>query len=536
MRRAQAASWLTGPSLVDKTFMLFVVAAPLALSARLLDTDGDLGRHLRMGALILHRGSLVFHDPFSYTRPGAPLVPYEWLSEVLFALAHRAAGLAGVAVFSAVIFAASVALVVRFLLRRRVEPFLAYSVGLAAAALASAHLLARPHLFTMLGAVLLLERLDTDTPRPLWPVALLFLLWANLHGGFLFGLLLIAAYVAGDALELVAARAAMRRDEKGAAGDAAEWRRQLASHGAMLGVAAAAACINPAGPRLYAHVVGYLGDTYLVGITTEYVSVNFHTMLGRLFLLALLALVVALACAPRRPTYPRLLLLLGVLACALHSQRNVPLFGLTALPVAALHLDPTLRARRVPGLVRMRATFLAEGTSPAVGVWSAVAVAIMAALALHGGRIGRWQAVADGFSPERFPVAAVARARAARLDGRIFSEFTWGGYLLYAWPEQRVFIDGQTDFYGDSLTRDYVRIASLAPGWRQRLAAWDVSIAILPAGTALAAALAREPGWSSWHDDATAVVLVRRRISRSSTEATGAYSRNIAAAPGTRLK
>ena len=95
--------------------------------------------------------------------------------------------------------------------------------------------------------------------------------------------------------------------------------------------------------------------------------------------------------------------------------------------------------------------------------------------------------MADHFDPKVFPVAAVADARQAHLTGRIYSEFIWGGYLLYAWPEQKVFIDGGTDHYGQDLVQEHLRLASLMPGWRDVLTRWDISLALLATGRAAGA-------------------------------------------------
>lgn len=48
----------------------------------------------------------------------------------------------------------------------------------------------------------------------------------------------------------------------------------------------------------------------------------------------------------------------------------------------------------------------------------------------------------------------------------MFNYFTWGGYLLYRqWPERRVFIDGQADFYGEAFTRKYGQVICAQEGW-----------------------------------------------------------------------
>ena len=48
----------------------------------------------------------------------------------------------------------------------------------------------------------------------------------------------------------------------------------------------------------------------------------------------------------------------------------------------------------------------------------------------------------------------------------MFNNFVWGGYLMHAWPEQRVFIDGGTDHYGERLFNEYIQVWTLDPGWR----------------------------------------------------------------------
>jgi hypothetical protein len=93
-------------------------------------------------------------------------------------------------------------------------------------------------------------------------------------------------------------------------------------------------------------------------------------------------------------------------------------------------------------------------------------------------------------------------------QGRMFNFFTWGGYLLYRlWPEQQVFIDGQTDFYGEALSREYVQVESLQPGWEDILAKYNVDWVITQSGQPLEDGLL-ENGWDVAYQDETTVILV----------------------------
>jgi hypothetical protein len=72
-----------------------------------------------------------------------------------------------------------------------------------------------------------------------------------------------------------------------------------------------------------------------------------------------------------------------------------------------------------------------------------------------------------------------------------------------------VFIDGQTDFYGDATTGRYLQISELQDGWRDALLAEKISTVLVPTNSVLARELAREPGWTTWHRDDTAIILMR---------------------------
>ena len=213
------------PSLFDIIFVIWAVVVPVGFGYRLLNSDGDLPRHLRLGQLMLERHGLLPQDVFSFTKAGQPFLAFEYGSELIYAAIYRVAGLAGVAVFAGLILALTYTLLARFLIRRGGDPLLAYLVSMAAAVLGAGHWLARPHLFTLLGTVILLELLYAPGRRTLRWYALLFVVWANLHGGFSFGCVLIALFAVGEAVEGRYDRA-----------------RQ---HAAALGLAMAASLVNP---------------------------------------------------------------------------------------------------------------------------------------------------------------------------------------------------------------------------------------------------------------------------------------------------
>ncbi|HZI73427.1 MAG TPA: hypothetical protein VFD73_05265, partial [Gemmatimonadales bacterium] len=231
----------------------------------------------------------------------------------------------------------------------------------------------------------------------------------------------------------------------------------------------------------------------------------FHETSGKILLVVLVGSFSLLVLYRPRPTLPRLLLVCAGALLALMALRNVPLFGLTAVPVLALHTDPLWRSLPYGREVRRRFETTARATRTLP--WVLGATALLLVLCLAQGRVGSVQLIQLGFDKTIFPVTAVAEARRHRLDGRLFTEFVWGGYILYAWPEQRVFIDGGTDFYGEDLFREYTRIKRMSPGWRDDMAKRDISLLLLERDKPFTYEIARDASWSMWYCDSLAVVF-----------------------------
>ncbi|MGH7586457.1 MAG: hypothetical protein ACREMH_09445 [Gemmatimonadales bacterium] len=492
-RAAGFARLVPGPAAV--VFWFWLVAVPLVHQPRLLNGDGDLARHLRHGQWILEHGTVIRQDPFSLTHAGRPFVGFEYGSQVMYALAHRAAGLAGVTALAVALIALASALVARFLLRRGVDPLLAFLGAMLAGVVAQIHYVARPHLVTFVLTVLLLEMLERPRRPPWWVFAFFFVAWANLHAGVLFGLVVVGIYLAAAVVEGL---------------DSDRWHEawgRMRGFGLILLVGTAALFVTPYGADGPTHIAHFFGDRYLRERTSEFFSPSFHWAGMKPFLAVLLGTVLAFGWSRGRVPLSSLLVITATIGFALLAQRNVSLFAYTGLPLLLLHLDGAWK--RLPDPRGLRAGF-ARGASQATDwPWIAIGALLVGAIAANEGRVRSVQVLANRFDRYTFPVDLVEHARAREMKGRYFHEFTWGGYLLYAWPGQPIFIDGGTDFFGGSHLRSFPAIRGMWPGWRDSLRAYDIDHALLGVRTPLAHELARDPGWGLVRCDVTGVLLSR---------------------------
>jgi hypothetical protein len=114
-------------------------------------------------------------------------------------------------------------------------------------------------------------------------------------------------------------------------------------------------------------------------------------------------------------------------------------------------------------------------------------------------------------SATNFPAGAVDYLRASALDGKMFNEYHWGGYLIsQLFPKQRVFVDGRADVYGDDFVERYMEARRLKPGWQGVLDEHDIQIVLVEKESPLAVALGDDPNWQEAYAGEVERLFLRR--------------------------
>jgi hypothetical protein len=481
------------PRVQDFVFILLLAGA-LISGTRMLNTDSDLGRHLTLGNYILTSGHVPTQDILSFTKSGQSRPPYEWLAQVLLAIAYRILNLDGVVLLTSLAIAAAFAFVYIDSVQRSHWPVLAMFMTLWAAAASSLHWVSRPHVFTFLFLAVWLAMLDKilrGERQPVWPFPALMVVWANTHGGFIFGFLAYAAYLLGWLITY------FRGDGMVGVG-----RKLLIIGGTSL----LASFITP---DLWGNWSAILSNrsSYILSRTAETMPLNLELFNVWPFL-GLLVLSIALMLLNRKRLAPAHSLLLGGLAIMSFAMaRNVPLFVIAAAPLCVSWLAAALSRLRLwasledgfSGIDRRLRGFL----------WSLLAFACAFSFLSYHLRLA--QAPMFQLNPRQFPADAIAWLDRNPQPGYMFNDINWGGYLLFRlWPQQRVFIDSQTDFYGEDFVERYVAILEGTPGWDTQLERDGVDWLLISPSVPLAGIASHTPGWHLAYQDAIAVILVRR--------------------------
>jgi hypothetical protein len=493
-------------------FLLVAVVVLRGARQTMLDDPG-LGWHLRNIDAMLERGWWLTEDPFTEPAEGTPR-PWrtnQWLGEVPFWLGERWAGLEGIAVVNAVVIAFLIRCFYRMLLRDGL-PWPAAAAWSALTALGtSCSWTARPNVFTLLFVLLTARaceqfhqgRLSRTATLWVWP---LFALWANVHGGFMAGFVLLGATLL---LETGQGLLALSPEARSAA-------RGRAGHLLCLGAGAfAATLLNPYGLGLYRWVFQLLGDRYFMDLHQEWRSPDFHAEGAMRFELLLLLFPALLAVTARRPNLVELGLAVSWLHFALGGFRYVALWVVVAAPLLARS------SVAIPWLqeVARRLQLSAEGDSlfatrpgPAPWLWTAVFC-----VTLFG-----WARAAQGqfarHKPEIIAAPALDRFLEIHAEWRathgrrpvIFHSYDWGGYLTWhGWPEVRNWIDDRNEVQGKERIEEYFAVLRAEPGWEQKLDAARVELICVESGAPLTTRLGGSRRWKERYRDDYAVIFER---------------------------
>jgi hypothetical protein len=108
------------------------------------------------------------------------------------------------------------------------------------------------------------------------------------------------------------------------------------------------------------------------------------------------------------------------------------------------------------------------------------------------------------------PAEAVGFIRSAHLEGRMLNDYVYGGYLSWALPEQKVFIDGRADVYAwTGVLQDYGAWATLREDPRVLLDKYHIDFCLLPHSAPLARVMHYVPGWTERYSDSSSIIFVR---------------------------
>jgi len=487
--------WLNIRRLVD--LVLFVGLFAMAVR---MPADTDMWWHLGAGRAIVATGHLPHADEFSFTVRGKPWVNVQWLAQVGMYSAYRIGG----DVLLALLVAGLVVMAFAFVYpQMEGHPFLrAFTIVLAATA-SGVIWSPRPQMlsFALLGLTSYIVYLfKWRQVNRLWMLIPVFVLWGNTHGGYALGLLLIGCVIAGEALNRLTGR--------GVLPEVLTWRELglLTGFGILSGLAL---LVNPYAFGTWALPFRTVGIRTLQGFIQEWASPDFHNLYEQPVLWLLFALLAVTGLARRRWDWTDLILVVVFGYLAFLARRNIAPLALVITPVLARRAQ--LVVESVAAQVKLPESARRDLNPALAGVLNYLILALVVVATLLKCAAALSPQVIDKGQRQVVPVRAVEWLRNAspRPPGPMYNSYNWGGYLIWALPDEPVFADGRTDVYNEFLL-DYVKVMFVRPGWKEVLDHYGVRLALTERDSFLAAMLATQLEWRLAYSDDQAVIYTRR--------------------------
>lgn len=470
-----------------------------------VNLNSDLWFHLAAGRLIWQEKAIPAVDAWSFTAAGRPWQNHEWLADVFFYLWSQAFGVDSLVIWQWLVVGVAYLLLFRLLRRVAGSYAMAWLLSMLALAVGTPFYEIRPHLWTVLFFVLLiLWTWERDRP----PLALpaLFVVWINLHGGAVFGLMALFVTLGCQVLF----------GEK-------PWRKRFAFPAGMWGACVLATLLNPYGWRAIAYPLrlASAGRSATRTLLSEWLppfepgglrAPLYPAAIG-VFAVAAAILILLLVRNPpqRRRNLAALGLGLLTLAMSLASRRFVPFFG-----IAATLAEAQAWLAIVPRLTGPR-----RSASPRP--WRLAAPAVPAVVALIAGwRLAAYPLGPAAFDPltwtSRLPIDSVDFMEANGLKGDLFVYYLWGGYVHWRTAgDLRVHFDTRSEtVFPDATILQHQHVATLA---------WDAESIVdrsgaqyvlwpmnSPAFRGLVQKLVQSRRWWPIYRDGVSMLLVRSDV------------------------
>ena len=500
-------------NLVIKGILFFLLFA-FALGAFMGDVrNPDFWWHLATGKWIVENGRLPDEDPFSFTTlqkdPYTPvdrvrfILTQYWLAQAIMYKVFALWGFAGISIFRALIVTLTVAVIGLVLRRHKIHSILILVLLFPAIFVFMGYTGERPQIFSFLFAAILLyllERCRSSEPGPpeadrsLEPqtsryplptyrytfVAIPFLmaLWANLHGGYIYGIVIILIYISSGWLNIFIARLKGKRElsielrtpnsRPGESPEATEPKTHILF--TVVGtVAIAATFINP---NSYHGIIDHF--RYQPSISYSYISEWMPTYKiyeqMTIYFGMLIVLTIAIAAdiiRRKRADSTHILLFIFNGALSLSAVRFVPFFVITGSFLLGIYLNPFFAGKTFEKKKWLEGASLTVIFLAVMG--SAFVSKKVSLERLY--RTGVSYGYRTGASYERYPYGAVNFLRQLP-PKRIFNHYSWGGYLIWTlYPESKVFIDSRA--LNQDIFIQYVEVITAgASGWISGYPKW----------------------------------------------------------------
>ena len=461
--------------LKNNRFLTFLLIIGLFLFFFLPPTDPDLGWHLRCGQQIWQKGNLCSQNTFSVLMENYLWADVRALYQLLIYPFYRLFGLFGLSLINSFLMLASLVFFLSLSGKKGMKIislplviFLSWTVlgfGIRNQLLS---------FFYFLVLLKLIELANQNKMKWFFLSPLIMLLWANSHGGFIIGLILLFIFLLEKTIWLITRQ---------------QFKNYLPTLGIIL-LSIGATFFNPFNLKIYFEAWRHFYTVPLAKLIAEWV--------------------------PPNPSFQILILLFfisGVGFIFRFKKQNLLLFKLLVLTALAIF---AFKARRnlsfffiffayLLASVKLKLKFEKKIIQP---------LALLSILAIFSFGLffqlpktlfinSNWDRFCQS-GHVKYPCQAVEFLKSQSEKGNIFNRYEWGGFLIWQLPEYKIFVDGRMPAWptpsGKSPYTIYLETLQTQPGWEETLDKYNINWILISPGTFMDLKLRPNPEYFGWQE------------------------------------
>jgi tetratricopeptide (TPR) repeat protein len=411
-------------------FFTLIVSAYLSLYIVNFDPpDTDSWWHIKTGEYIVKNRNIPKKDIFSYGRTKEIWINPEWLSQVIFYLVYKNFSFDGLLFFKALLgifISFFIFILANFFTK---EYFFSSIFTILSQTVIMYWMQIRPQIFTFLFLILLLFLLYKQKKYYLLFVPILFLIWANFHGGFLAGLFLLTLFTFSQILKII-----LKKNSK----------NNIFPILFSTIISYLTPLLNPNFFYVYIHPFYAVRDKFLLTILREWNPPDFSLSSSYTFIFLLSLGIFILIFSYRKIDLTDLLIFLSFTYFSFSARRHFPLFSLVCSPIFAKY--SSLCNFKINFSERIKKIFLI--------------ILIFISLFFLFLLPERLKFNKNNLIKTCFIYDGVEFIKLNKLSGPIFNDIDWGGYLIFnLYPKEKVAVDTRCDMvYPVSYLKEHMEI------------------------------------------------------------------------------
>lgn len=494
------------------------------LSLRLLGIfiDPDMWWHIKLGGDILNN---KWVNTLTFTCTDYTWINHSWLSDVLLNGINNIAGLHGLSIFFAIIFLGGIifsclalkAILKQYQIKSSKLNFLLYILFFIL--LLSSFIAIRPQVFTffffnaLIYLLVILYYKKTVNYKKIILFIPFFVLWVNLHGGFVIGIALIGLFLIDSFINFLSLLLTNKFVDAKLLFDKSKFLLIL------IIVFLLSSLLNPFGLDLWKEIFTLVLGSNNVSFITEWRAINIKDSYNLFYFLLFLAGIV-LQVINKGKSSLRLTIVLALGLLSLYSVRYIlPVSGIVLLVVfteANILFDWVYKKiliqdkdiKRVLGLLKY---FIIMFIAIAAGISAYLSIKFFISL----GDLNNQE------NHKLYPIEAknYIEGHKSELGGlNFYNTYVWGGYLEYNLPDFKWIIDGRMpEWHCDGKVKsnimlDYIEVEKVNKKWKEVLIKYNIKALIIETDGSLANILSADSEWQILHTDKIATIFLKKQL------------------------